>query len=116
MNTNIQTHPRDKADGTVLIVMNDGVVEEVISDLQLDVQVMEADGTGYRSYPSRPLWEFLREATRKLLRTGYQPPTVEYLTGCGMDACEAEKAVRLIREYRRNPPLTSARPVTTPPR
>ena len=53
-----------KVDGTVVIFLNDGRVEEVVSDLQLDVQVFRADdsdGGGYEGRPSRPLWEFLRK-------------------------------------------------------
>ena len=53
-----------KVDGTVVICLKDGQVEEVVSDLQLDVQVFSvdaADGSGYEGRPSRPLWEFLRK-------------------------------------------------------
>lgn len=54
-----------KVDGTVVICLKDGQVEEVVSDLQLDVQVFSV-GTdpyngGYHGMPSRPLWEFLRK-------------------------------------------------------
>lgn len=60
----IQTTPSKKVDGTVVICLKDGRVEEVVSDLQLDVQVFSvdaADGSGYHGTPSRPLWEFLRK-------------------------------------------------------
>ena len=60
----IQTTPSKKVDGTVVIFLNDGRVEEVVSDLQLDVQVFsmdDVDGGGYEGRPSRPLWEFLRK-------------------------------------------------------
>jgi hypothetical protein len=52
-----------KVDGTVVICLKDGRVEEVVSDLQLDVQVFSADDIhgGYEGRPSRPLWEFLRK-------------------------------------------------------
>jgi hypothetical protein len=55
-----------KIDGTVVICLKDGRVEEVVSDLQLDVQVFSVDddydgGRGYQGRPSRPLWEFLRK-------------------------------------------------------
>jgi len=55
-----------KVDGTVVICLKDGRVEEVVSDLQLDVQVFSVDydydgGRGYEGRPSRPLWEFLRK-------------------------------------------------------
>jgi len=60
----IQTTPSKEVDGTVVICLKDGRVEEVVSDLQLDVQVFSVDGTdgaGYEGRPSRPLWEFLRK-------------------------------------------------------
>jgi len=44
MSTHLQTIPKQQCDGTVLISMKDGKVQEVISDLQLDVQVFDADG------------------------------------------------------------------------
>ncbi len=53
-----------KVDGTVVICLKDGQVEEVVSDLQLDVQIFSVDddyGGGYQGTPSRPLWEFLRK-------------------------------------------------------
>ncbi len=60
----IQTTPSKEVDGTVVICLKDGRVEEVVSDLQLDVQVFSVDGDnhgGYSGKPSRPLWEFLRK-------------------------------------------------------
>jgi len=71
----IQTTPArnldgtSKVDGTVVICLKDGQVEEVVSDLQLDVQVFSVDDDcdgngysgGYQGKPSRPLWEFLRK-------------------------------------------------------
>ena len=56
----IQTDP-DRPKGTVLIVMNNGQVEEVISDIGLDVRVIDAKTGGYSGYPSRPLWQFLEK-------------------------------------------------------
>lgn len=53
-----------RVDGTVVICLKDGRVHEVVSDLQLDVQVFSVDdtnGAGYEGRPSRPLWEFLRK-------------------------------------------------------
>lgn len=51
--------------GTVLIAIKGGRVEEVVSDLHLDVQVMDLDSGGmeggYSGTPSRPLWDFLRK-------------------------------------------------------
>lgn len=64
----IQTTPSKKVDGTVVVFLNDGQVEDVVSDLQLDVQVFSVDAGdggpyngGYQGKPSRPLWEFLRK-------------------------------------------------------
>jgi hypothetical protein len=65
----IQTTPSKEVDGTVVICLKDGRVEEVVSDLQLNVQVFSVDddcdgtsyGGGYQGKPSRPLWEFLRK-------------------------------------------------------
>lgn len=59
-----------RVDGTVVICLKNGQVEEVVSDLQLDVQVFSVDDTdgvgsphsgGYSGRSSRPLWEFLRK-------------------------------------------------------
>jgi hypothetical protein len=66
----IQTNPPKnldgtrKVDGTIVICLKDGRVEDVVSDLSLDVQVFSVDDDnhgGYSSIPSRPLWEFLRK-------------------------------------------------------
>jgi len=66
----IQTTPEknidgtSKVDGTVVICLKDGQVEEVVSDLQLNVQIFSVDapdGGGYHGIKSRPLWEFLRK-------------------------------------------------------
>jgi hypothetical protein len=65
----IQTTPARNIDGTVVICLKDGQVEEVVSDLQLHVQIFSVDddcdgnryGGGYQGTPSRPLWEFLRK-------------------------------------------------------
>jgi hypothetical protein len=68
MSTGIQTTPVEPA-GTVLIVLRDGKIAEVVSDLQLDVQVTCTSWCegAYESFPSRPLWEFVRKATVALL-------------------------------------------------
>lgn len=52
-----------RVDGTVVICLKNGRVHEVVSDLQLNVQVfsVDGDGGGYEGRPSRPLWEFLRK-------------------------------------------------------
>jgi hypothetical protein len=67
----IQTNPKKDSDGTVLIVLSKGNVLEVVSDLQLDVKVTEVESGNsysgsYKSFPSRPLWEFLQKAIIKL--------------------------------------------------
>ena len=67
MSVNLQTTPAKDVDGTVLISMKDGEIKEVISDLQLNVQVFDVDHYGYRGFPSRPLWEYVRKATNALL-------------------------------------------------
>ena len=67
MSVNVQTTPKRGSDGTVLIVLKDGRVEEVISDLQLDVQVFDAETDGYIGLRSRPLWEYVRKVTGILL-------------------------------------------------
>ncbi len=69
MSTNLQTTPKRESDGTVLIVLKHGKIQEVISDLQLDVQVSdsESDNGGYSAFPSRPLWEYVRKSTNALL-------------------------------------------------
>lgn len=68
MSTNLQTTPSTKADGTVLISLKDGKIQEVISDLQLNVQVFNAESDGYHGFPSRPLLEYVRKATNEILR------------------------------------------------
>lgn len=70
MPVDIQTRPKAESDGTVLIVVDSGMIQEVISDLQLDVQVAEAssDTGGYTGFKSRPLWEYVRKTTNLLLR------------------------------------------------
>lgn len=61
----------DEMQGTVLIILKGGQVAEVISDVQLDVEILDLDnspdGSGYSSHPSRPLWEFLRKSSALLL-------------------------------------------------
>lgn len=64
----IQTTPSKKIDGTVLICIKNGVVEEVISDLQLDVQIYDIENEGYVGKPSRPLWEYVRKLTGKAMK------------------------------------------------
>ena len=59
----IQTTAGKTTDGTVLIVMDDGgSIKEVISDLQL--HVITTDGSFTKSWPSRPLWEYLAKVTK----------------------------------------------------
>ena len=59
----IQTTPNKVRDGTVLIVLDDsGSIREVISDLQLDV--IQTFGGHTRTYPSRPLWDYLAKVTK----------------------------------------------------
>lgn len=68
LGTNIQTsHCGDEEDGTVLIFVKDGEVVEVVSDLHLNVKITDVESEGYRSSPSRPLWEFLMKTTKKVL-------------------------------------------------
>lgn len=67
MSINIQTTPKPKSDGTVLISMKCGKIQEVISDLQLDVQVFDVESDGYTGFPSRPLWEYVRKLTNTIL-------------------------------------------------
>jgi len=52
--------------------MKDGKIQEVISDLQLDVQVFDADSEGYTGFPSRPLFEYVRKACNALLKAREQ--------------------------------------------
>ena len=70
MITGIKTNPDKNPKGTVLVFVKKGEVQEVISDLQLDVQIIEmdkGDGGLYKGIPSRPLWEYVRKTTCKLL-------------------------------------------------
>ena len=64
----IQTTPAKEPDGVVMIAMKNGKIQEVISDLQLNVQVFDADSEGYTGFPSRPLLEY----TRKLMQAWWR--------------------------------------------
>lgn len=76
--TQIQTRP-EKPVGTVMIIQDGEKIVEVISDLQLDVKVVQADrhigdpgllngfALAVGSFPSRPLWQFVAAAGVKAM-------------------------------------------------